>query len=184
MLHAVSRDSGLASGSIVYIGSANPTNFGSLINEFSWKGFSLAVNISYSLGYYFRKNAFSSDALINNGITTSDYSKRWQQAGDETTTNVPALVYTNYPQFSIRDNFYKYSEVNVLKADNVRLQYLTLAYSIMNKIGKLRMEQIQVYLNAANLGIVWRANKEQLDPDYPSSLQPAKSYTVGIRANF
>jgi TonB-linked SusC/RagA family outer membrane protein len=180
----LSRDSGLSSGSMVYKGPANPTNFGSMINELNWKGFYFSFNISYRFGYYFRRTAFSSDALINGGSTTSDYANRWQVPGDETITNVPALVYTNYPQFSSRDVFYRNSEINVLRADHIRLQYLNLAYCIYNKIGKLAIEQIQVYANVANLGILWRANKENLDPDYPSSMPMPKSYTIGLRASF
>ncbi len=145
----LSADSGIAAeGSVVYVGPASPVYFGSFINEFSWKGFFASVNISYKMGYYFRKPAFTSGSLIEAGYAPAEYTKRWQQPGDELKTNVPALVYTDYPQFSSRDEFYLYSEVNVQKADNIRLQYVNLGYTFSGKIGHFPMEQLQIYLNA------------------------------------
>lgn len=183
-IRALVNKAGLDSGNLVYVGRSSPPLFGALINEFSWKGFSASFNISYNFGYYFRKTPFTSGQLINSGVATADYEKRWQKPGDELLTNVPAFVYTNYPQFNNRDAFYASSEINVLKADNIRLQYFNIGYAIAGKKIKLPLEQLQVYFNAANLGILWRANKEHLDPDYPNTLPLPKSFTVGVRATF
>jgi TonB-dependent starch-binding outer membrane protein SusC len=174
----------LASGSIKYIGAATPLVFGSFINSFRWKEFSLSFNLSYRFGYYFRKATLNYDALINSGIGNSDYDKKWQKPGDELTTNVPSFVYTNYPQFSNRSYFYSNAEVNVLKADNIRLQYLNLAYTFSARNKKTPFEFLQLYINGSDLGILWRANKENLDPDYPNTLMVPKSYSIGVRATF
>ncbi|HEX5154286.1 MAG TPA: SusC/RagA family TonB-linked outer membrane protein [Parafilimonas sp.] len=172
------------SSGIVYLGPSSPKYFGSVINELRWKGFFVSFNISYSLGYYFRKTSFTSDALINNGFSTADFEKRWQQPGDELKTNIPAFEYIDYPQFYSRDNFYASSAVNVLKADNIRLQYINVGYMLDGPQKRLPVKQVQIYFNAANLGIIWRANKNQLDPDYPNALPPQKTWTIGIRASF
>ncbi len=174
----------LASGSIKYIGAATPVVFGSFINSFGWKAFSLSFNLSYRFGYYFRKAALNYDALVNSGIGNSDYDKRWQKPGDELTTNIPSFVYTDYPQFSNRSYFYSNAEVNVLKADNIRLQYLNVAYTFSPLNKKTLFESLQLYINASDLGILWRANKEKLDPDYPNTLMVPKSYSIGLRATF
>ncbi|HVY74140.1 MAG TPA: hypothetical protein VG890_04880 [Puia sp.] len=173
---------GSLNSSIIYKGASNPTFFGALINEFNWKGFSASFDISYSLGYYFRKRSFTSGTLINQGSSPSDYSERWQHPGDELKTQVPAFVYTDYPQFSSRDAFYSNAEVNVLNAGNIRLQYVNLNYTLTGNRRELPFDQIQIYLNASNLGILWRANHEHLDPDYPLSPPPPKSFTIGLRA--
>jgi TonB-linked SusC/RagA family outer membrane protein len=176
---------GLESGAFGYIGPATPTVFGSLINEFNWKGFSLAASIIYKFGYYFVKPTLSYYQLLNGGIGNKDFAKRWQSPGDEKITNVPALVYTNYKQFFNRDAFYLNSDINVLKADNIRLQYINLSYTYhINRKSQSLINSIQLYANAANLGIIWRANKENIDPDYPNSLPLTKTYTVGLRASF
>jgi hypothetical protein len=41
-----------------------------------------------------------------------------------------------------------------------------------------------MYVNASNLGIIWKANKDGLDPDYPSTMIPPKAYALGIRGFF
>lgn len=169
-------------GNIVYVGPSSPPVFGSLGNTFSWKNFSLSVNFSYKFGYYFQKSSISYSALVNSGIGNKDYAKRWQKPGDEALTNVPAFVYPNNGR---RDNFYLLSEATILKADHIRLQYVNLSYSLnKTRFRKLPVAELQVYLNAANLGIIWKANKEGLDPEYPSSFRPERTIALGIKANF
>jgi TonB-linked SusC/RagA family outer membrane protein len=168
--------------SVVFIGSATPIIFGSLINTFSWKKLSVSLNISYKLGYYFKKPTLSYSNLFYSGTTTADFANRWQKPGDENKTNIPSLVYTNYPQFSLRDQFFTSSEINILKADHVRLQYVNLNYQIKEQTDKGL--GLRLYVNIANLGILWRANKEKIDPDYPTSIPAPKSYSIGFQATF
>lgn len=169
-------------GDIVYIGPSSPTVFGSLINTFSWKGIALSANIAYRLGYYFQKPSISYSSLVMYGVGNGDYDKRWQKPGDEAKTNVPSFI---YPVNENRDAFYNQSAINVLKADNVRLQYVNLSYSITRIKGKeLPFSGIQIYMNIANVGILWRANKQGIDPDYPSTVPPERTYAFGIRADF
>lgn len=134
------------------------------------------------MGYYFKKPTLSYSALFYNGVGSGEFSRRWQKPGDEMTTSVPALVYTDYPQFSQRDQFYGNAAVNVLKADNVRVRYINLVYHPISKDHFL--SNAEIFASISNLGIIWRANKQGLDPDFPASLAPLKSYSFGIRAAF
>jgi hypothetical protein len=168
--------------SLVYSGPATPRFYGSLGNTFSWKGFSLSANIIFKLGYYFRKPSISYSTLFSNGNGNPDFSKRWQQPGDEKTTNVPSMV---YPVVSNRDNFYLLSQNTVDRADHIRLQFINLSYDFSRLLApKSIFKSLQLYINAANLGILWRANKDGLDPEYPSTLPPSKTYTIGLRTDF
>ncbi len=170
-------------GNIIYKGAAVPVYFGSLINSFTWKRFSASVNIGYKLGYYLFKPAISYPALIENGIGQADYNKRWQKPGDELITDVPSFV---YPAISNRDSFYGSSEANVIKGDHIRLNYVNLGYSIVpkRKLGILPFEQIQLYAIASNLGLLWRANKDHIDPDFISTIPSSRTIALGIRTNF
>lgn len=170
----------LSSDNLVYFKSASPTVFGSFINSFSWDNLTASVNISYRFGYYFSKEALDYESLFFSGVGTRDFERRWRKPGDELFTNVPAMVYSNYPGFSNRKNFYNNSELHVLKGDHIRLNYVHLAYSLSRIEKKLPIKQAQLHLNIANLGILWRANNEELDPDYPSTFPPSKKYTVGL----
>jgi hypothetical protein len=168
-------------GNIRYFGSTFPLFSGSLINNFSFKNLTLSVNLGYKLGYYFRKTTISYSQLVRSGISHSDFAKRWQQPGDELITNVPRFDYLNYEQ---PGGFYNQSEINVLKGDNIRLQYINLSYNFPGiKVNRL-FGSLELYFNAANLGILWRANDEKIDPEYSSVLPPVKSFAAGIRGTF
>jgi TonB-linked SusC/RagA family outer membrane protein len=175
-------DNILKDGVIKYVGPTSPTTFGSLNNVLSWQNISVSANLIYKFGYYFKNNVLSYSSLVKYGQGNDAYSKRWQKPGDESKTNVPSF---RYPVNEDRDRFYNESTINVLKADQIRLQYINLSYTINKIKGKsLPFSNIQLYFNMANIGILWRSNKDGIDPDYPSSLPPEKTYAFGVRANF
>lgn len=162
-------------------GSARPTSYGSLRNTFIWKGLSLSANISYRLGYYFRNNSirYSDNLALDN--QHGDYSRRWQNAGDEKLTNVPSIPLTSNLQ---RDDFYNYSEVLIERADHIRLQDMTLGYEINNtRSTRLPLTKIRFYLYANNLGIIWKKSDGKLDPDYLSVPPPPKTLAFGIQVD-
>lgn len=166
-----------------FSGSAVPQVYGSFRNTWSFRHFSLSANISYKLGYSFIRPALSYTGLFNNWDTgTGDYANRWQVPGDEKRTNVPSLV---YPADSQRDAFYGQSSANVEKGDNIRLQDLRLSLDInKSMVKRLLFRNIQVYLYAANLGVIWKATKTTLDPDYPSTVKPPRTIALGLTGNF
>lgn len=168
---------------LVYSGSAMPTVYGSIGNTVSYKGFSLTIRLVYKFGYYFRNASINYYNLFNNSTGHPDYADRWQKPGDELHTSVPSMV---YPAVNARDVFYNRSEATVEKGDNIRIQYITLAYDFPKKSIKfLPFQKIQLFANLNNLGIVWRANKKDIDPDYPlTTLPPARNIALGVRVNF
>jgi hypothetical protein len=171
---------------LVYHGPGLPPYSGFFANTFSFKGISLTANISYKFGCYFRKNTMSYYSLYYLGTGHPDYTNRWQNPGDELKTNIPSMVYpVSNPD---RDQFFLFSEINVLKADNIRFQDIIVSYDLYkNKIQKLPFEHIQVYSYINNLGIIWRANSEGLDPDYNRGNAPyptPKSFALGMRITF
>ncbi len=168
-----------------YFGSAIPTVFGSFINTLTYGSLSINFSIVYKLGYYFRKTSINYSNLFSNWQGNADFAKRWQQPGDEQTTNVPSMV---YPASYSRDLFYNQSEVLVDKADHIRLQYITLHYDCMQLFHRgAPFKELQVYGSINNLGILWRANKDHIDPDYNYGLYalPAPvTFSLGTTINF
>lgn len=167
--------------SLVYEGPSSPTFFGNVQNRFEWKGLALTINVGYKLGYFFRRETIRYSDLFSVGIGHPDFSKRWRQPGDEQHTNIPSM---RYPDVSGRDRFYRLSEATVERADQVRLQFINLSYGFQPLRAAGSTLRLEVYANAANLGILWRANDLRIDPDYYTSIQPSKSYTLGIRLNY
>jgi hypothetical protein len=162
-------------------GSAIPPVFGSFRNTFEWKQFSLAVNITYRLNYYFLKPTTNYSNLIASGAGYSDYDQRWQKPGDELHTNVPSFI---YPTNSLRDQFYQYASINALKGDNIKLRDIYFSYDVSPhlKIPGIKSLQFYLYANQLNL-IIWRANKAGLDPDVIYGIKPPVNYSLGIKAN-
>jgi len=163
-----------------FMGSATPTTFGSLRNNFSYRNLDLSFNIIYKLGYYFRRGSFNSSS---SSFQQADYEKRWQKPGDELTTSVPALSYPSDPQ---RDLFYNGSEVLISKADHIRLQDCQVGYTFKFS-SRSFFKGLRVYGYMNNIGIIWKANKEGLDPDYVGggfySIPNPRSYSLGVNVN-
>jgi TonB-linked SusC/RagA family outer membrane protein len=170
------RAKGVQNSGVIFMGSSMPQYFGSLINSISYKQFELTFNVSYKLGYYFKKPSLSYTSLFNSGQSNNEYASRWQKPGDEAFTNVPGLI---YPSNLNRDGFYGSSSINILKGDHFRLQYINLSYSF-----KLKEATLRAFGNFNNPGIIWRTNKYKLDPDYPASQPPIRSVAMGISLNF
>lgn len=168
--------------SMLYIGSARPTLFGSLRNTFEWKGFSLSFLIQYYFNYYFRRSSISDATFVTQGgAGNSDYANSWKKPGDEAITNVPLTTFSS--NFN-RATFYNFSEALVEKGDQIRLKEITLSYSInRSKFKKLPFENLQLYTYLSDLGLIWTANKKGVDPDNPTQLLP-KTFAIGLRANF
>jgi hypothetical protein len=166
-----------------YHGSALPLIYGNFTNTISWKNISLSANIIYKMDYYFNRGGLNYGKLFAafNAAGHSDYGKRWQRPGDEKHTDVPSMV---YPDNYYRDQFYAESAALITKGDYIRLQDVVAAYNFAKATRYLKNIQLQV--NVSNLGIIWRANKQGIDPEYASGVFPPapKAYTVGLSANF
>ncbi|MES2274977.1 MAG: SusC/RagA family TonB-linked outer membrane protein [Bacteroidota bacterium] len=169
---------------LTYNGSATPLIYGSFRNTISYKQFDLSINIVYKFDYFFRRpNVFSgSNNFGSYGYKAADYDKRWQQPGDELKTNIPALIYPlNNPQ----DAFYKGSSILVEKADNIRLQDLRLSYNFKGIRGNTIIRNLQVYTYINNLGLIWKATKQNIDPDYLfSAFVNPRTVSIGLSSNF
>jgi len=166
--------------SLLYEGTANPTFFGSLRNAFGWKQFGVSFNIVYKFGYFFRRPSINYYDLFNSlSSGHPDFDKRWQNPGDEKHTNVPSM---SYPANFYRDQFYTYSEALVERGDHIRLQDIRLSYEMAKKnFPKIPVRAVQFYLYANNIGILWRANHQGIDPDNITTFPNPRSLAVGIK---
>jgi TonB-linked SusC/RagA family outer membrane protein len=175
--------------SMIYNGPARPTIFGSLRNTFSFRGIALSCNIIYRLNYYFKRRSIDYSGLYSSWGGHKDFTKRWQKPGDEINTNVPSIQYP--PLNSGRETFYSNSEVLVQKGDHIRMQDISLSYDIDKmKWMKTSIIHLQLYCYINNVGILWRANKEGLDPDiyslgnFAQGFPLPRTVSFGVKANF
>lgn len=172
---------GMAPQDLEPLGVTVPTKFGSILNSFAWKNLTLSANLIWKAGYKFRRSSINY-SLLKDGSGHIDYLKRWVNAGDELITNVPAFPDDSNPS---RDQAYLYSETLIENGNHIRLQDLFLNYDLKGLLKRSKFSNLNVFFNASNLGIIWRANKHNLDPDYPNSSYPSPLTTsLGINVKF
>lgn len=170
-----------AAQDLVFHGASRPVYSGALRNTLEWKDFSISANISYRLGYYFRRPSVNYTSLLRGIYSHGDYALRWQKPGDELLTSVPAIPATVN---SSRDQLYLHSEALVERADHIRLQDINISYVFnRTKIPRMPFSSMKIYVYANNLGLMWRANKSGLDPDYQSG-PPPRTIAAGILVDF
>lgn len=172
---------GLDRTGITIMGSKVPTRFGSLRNTVSYRGAELSFQVLYKWGNFVRvNNSFSSNGLISGSYRFSDYASRWQEAGDEGSTDVPRF---NYPMNANREDFYQSSEVLAIPGGTVRLQDVRLSYLVRPFIGR-RNSALQLYVYASNLGLLWKQNDRELNPDLISGYRVPSEWSIGMKFNY
>ena len=92
-----------------------------------------------------------------------------------------------YPDNPARDQFYSGSSTLVDNGDNIRLQDISLSYDFnKTQLKKLPFSALQLYLYANNIGLLWTANKDHIDPDFPttgpSGIPLIRTISMGIKA--
>ncbi len=176
--------------SLIFHGSSVPTLFGAFRNDLSYRNFSISVNLTYKLGYYFRRQASSPNYQdILSGSSHRDYVQRWRKPGDETVTDVPSFV---YPANSNRSTFYRFSEILVEKGDHIRLQDIRLSYDLSSPaITAAGLRSVRIYAYISNPGVIWKANRLGIDPDTNLSFESTShnlprpvSAAFGLKLNF
>lgn len=155
-----------------YYGTALAPYHASLRNSFSYQGIALNINIQFKWGHHFVKPSINYSNLFTDLDGHADFEKRWQEPGDEKWSDIPAMAYPNNSNSNL---FYLYSERNIENAASIRIQDINVSYPfLLNK--KIRLT---AQFTAGNVGVIWTANKSQLDPEY-LYLPPARNFSFGI----
>lgn len=173
----------------VSAGRTTAPYFGGLTHTINYKSFSLSARATYRLGYKFLiqnvNTSFypiygSTQGLIPNNKALVN---RWRKPGDEAFTNIPGFTDAN--SYSL--DRYVNSDVNLRDAGNIKLQQVTLGYAIPQTMLKRTpfIKGINIGLTVSNLGLLWVANKEGIDPDYQMTgvyvnMPPSRSYVFNL----
>ncbi len=174
---------------LVYHGTSTPLYSGNMMNTVNWKSLSFSFNITFSFNYYFRRNSVNYNSLLpsnsstySGSITHKDFAQRWKKAGDEAFTQIPAMPTGS--DFNLA-SFYANSSILVEKGDHIRLRDFRLGYDLSKTRGLGFMKKSNLFFTVNNLGILWKANKLGLDPDYfATEIPAAKTYVFGLQIQF
>nr|WP_121272150.1 SusC/RagA family TonB-linked outer membrane protein [Pedobacter schmidteae] len=160
-----------------------PPYFGSLRNAFNYKNLQLGAVITFKAGYIFKRESFYPGQEYQDPANYhQDYFKRWKQPGDERFTDVPAAG----PADTYLSQYYNRSAALVSKGDHIHLQDISFSYTLnQQSLKKYGLQNIRLYAYARDLGIIWRANKQGIDPDMPTAAYPSPtSYALGLALGF
>ncbi|MDN3596981.1 hypothetical protein [Zunongwangia endophytica] len=109
------------------------------------------------------------------------------RTGDENSTSVPGVLGLggySYPR-------YRLSEDKVISGDHIRLREISLSYDLSEVLPESFIRGASLSFTARNLGLLWRANNDDIDPDflpYTTGNQirptPTAMYSIGLNVNF
>ena len=167
-----------------YHGTATPPLIMGWTNTFTYKGITLKAMITGKFGHKFRRPTF----MYTDGFD-KNYHKDLEgiMAGNARQMGLPEIP-AEYTDYYYRYSWYvPYLNTLVENASHIRLREIYLGYDLPKKLcDKMKLGSIRIYSQIRNLGLIWAANKQDIDPDYISGIdiKPEASYTFGLNINF
>lgn len=194
-------------------GQRDPIFSGNFSNNFTYKNFSLAMNLSYSLGSKVRLFALYSPII--SGISAEanvrkEFVNRWMAPGDEKYTNIPVIMSPTDPDYmkylshfsggvtsathiqnfasSVWDMYDK-SDIRVVSGNYLKCSSMSLRYTIDPKwLKKTPFSSMSFSLSALNLFTISAKELKGQDPsqagfDTPN-LSVRPSYTFQFNVTF
>lgn len=161
---------------LVVAGQLNPPVYGGLSNTFRYKNLSLSVLLTYKLGHVFRRPSHASASGASEQFHKAEFHKdidlMWQEPGDEKFTDVPKHLlpsdYSGYTQSTNYSYYSRYGDHLIEDASYIRIRQVSLDYSLdgktLEKLG-LPFKGVRFTAQVRNLGMLWKANKYDIDPD-------------------
>lgn len=161
-------------------GSRIPDFYGSINNNFSYKGVDLSILLTYSVGGYVLDNVYSSLFSTRNAGDNfhTDVERRWQEPGD--VTDVPRLVHGKI-NYTTNDR--------LIDASYLSIKNISLGYTFPdNLVEKIRVNSLRVFITADNLALFTKL--KGMDPQYNFAgsqnyeYVPLKTLSAGIDIKF
>lgn len=157
---------------LIYSGSTDPTDMGSLGNVFSYKNFRLNIFITYSMGNVIRLDPVFKNRYSDLTSMPKEFQNRWAVPGDENITTVPVIASVrqnkNNSNLSVAYNSYNYSTERIADGDFARMKEVSLAYEFPKEmINKWNLAKLSLKLQATNLFLLYADKKlNGQDPEF------------------
>lgn len=176
----ITSDYSEASTHKYYLGTRIPDLYGSLGTNLRWKGLTLSVLTTYSIGgkVYDSLYAGSINNMYYNTNFNSHALRRWQKPGD--VTDVPRIEVAG--SYATNDRF-------LVDASYFNIKNITLGYYLPKPVvDAIRLNSVRVFASGDNLALF--NHLDGMDPqhnftgstDYVYS--PNRTFTLGFEINF
>lgn len=198
---------------MVESGNREPKFTGGLYTTLSWKQLSLNVNLNYSLGSKIRmfpiyQPVVSGVSSVNN--VRKEFTDRWMRPGDESRTDIPALMSPGDPDYikyawhwssslgSINKvpkfaesvwSMYDLSDLRVVSGNYLRISSLSLNYNFTSRqLKRTPFKSLRFSFTASNLRTFGSRKLNGQDPTQANNekavLSIRPSYTLGFDVSF
>jgi TonB-linked SusC/RagA family outer membrane protein len=165
-----------------YAGTAIPKFFGSIINTFTVKDFSLSFLLNYQVGGKFYDGNYAGLMGVSYGRALhTDALRAWKKPGD--VTDIPRLDINN------TGNFNSQSDRFLIDASYINFRNVTLTYKLPKSfLGNIGFDQARVYAGGENLLIVSKRRgmnpAESFNGTNSPVYVPNRLWNVGINVTF
>jgi len=168
-----------------------PKYYGGIDNNLEFRGFDVALNLTYAFGFYVysgSKAGTRDQRWWNNSIEV--YETAWKKPGD--ITNIPKPVMndnvSNGSAFPITEN--------IEKGDYLKIRNVSAGYTFKNILpGVVNIERIRVYAQVFNAYVFtkYSGSDPEVSTNTDSNLAPgvdrntapqARTYTFGVNVSF
>ncbi|WP_339752364.1 TonB-dependent receptor [Algoriphagus aquimarinus] len=165
-----------------FAGTSIPDLFGGLTNTFTYKGFSLNVLVSYSLGGKVYDGVYASlmNADADGNALHIDALDRWQNPGD--VTDVPKMDVTGAAQTNAASDRW------LIDGSYLNLRSVNLSYRLPKTLlQRISVAGASVYVAGENLG--WMSARKGMyvsgsfNGTTSNTYTPARTFTVGLNVN-
>ncbi len=162
-----------------YAGTAIPDFFGGVTNTFTYKGFTLGVLMSFSVGGDIYDGIYGGlmDAGTEGGALHTDILNRWQKPGD--ITDVPKMDVTGSANTNVASDRW------LVSSSYINLRSVNLAYNLPKPfLSRIKVKNASVYLAGENLG--WGSSRKGMyvsgtfSGTTSNTFTPARSFTLGV----
>jgi hypothetical protein len=171
---------------MVYVGVTSPVCYGSVLNNLEWKRIQLSILLTWKAGYIYRRSTlFPGMEYEGTAAFHEDILQKWKKPGDELVTSVPAGGGLN--GFDRNEaTVYLYSDALIARGDHIAIQDINLSYSVLpaNRFTGM-FKSARIFLYARNLGFLWKADRNNMDPSMPNARYPQpKQFSAGVQLAF
>ena len=169
-----------AANSRYEMGSRTPDLYGSISTDLTYKGFSLSVLTTYSIGGKVLDSNYYNDMNLNylSGTWNRNVLRRWQKPGD----------ITDVPRMGIKEDVY-ITDRYLIDASYFAIKNITLSYTLPKSIvTKAGLNGVKVYGSFDNVALF--THLDGMDPQYnftggtSTNYAPNKTLTFGLEVNF
>ncbi len=176
---------------LVYSGTSDPTDYGSLGNNFKYKNLSLNIFMTYSFGNVVRLDPVFSASYTDLTATPQEFADRWMSPGDELVTDIPVILskrqYAEDYELAYAYNAYNYSTARIASGDFIRMKEISLSYDLPKSLLEgTACKSMSVKVQATNLFLIYSDSKlNGQDPEFLNSggvaVPVPKQFTLSLR---